>query len=91
MCETRRLRTMPYAQARIEVEDGVTTLVSYNTRVAAIVGSHLLVGGLYSATTRKHISAFCREYGLNYYIAKKCYEEGKTYNMINGQYEEIGS
>jgi len=57
------LPSMPYAQAGIRFEtDGSVSLISYFTRVAYIAGDVLHVNGLYSMTTRKHISAFIRAY-----------------------------
>ena len=82
-----KLRAMPYAQAHIKHEPNRIVLVSYVTEVAAIIGGVLVVRGLYSATTRKHISAFVREYcGCDYYIAKKCYAEKLGYDIVLQEY-----
>lgn len=62
--ELKRLSNMPYAQAHvIHHTDGSLDLISYTTKVAHI--SHdgwLEIYGLYSMTTRKHLSAFVKEY-----------------------------
>jgi hypothetical protein len=80
---------MPYAQAKVRTyEDGTIVLQSYTTDVITITpGGWLVVSGLYSATTRKHISAFVREYcGCDYYTAKKCYAEKLGYDIVLKEY-----
>lgn len=77
-----KLRFMPYAQAHIVSKPNRVSLVSYKTTVAEIIGGVLLVYGLYSMTTRKHIGAFCRQFGLEYSIAKTCYESNLGYDII---------
>ena len=64
MMTYKKLTAMPYAQAHIEItEGGEISLFSYVTRVANIdEDGYLTVNGLYSRTTRKHISAFLKEY-----------------------------
>ena len=89
----KKLTRMPYAQAHIEMDEhGNTHLFSYVTLVATITKSGwLTVFGLYSQTTRKHISAFMREYtGLDYQSAKGCYEGGYRLNIHTGEIVEIG-
>lgn len=67
----KRLARMPYAKAFVSVEPNRIALVSYSTLVAEIVGGVLRVYGLYSMTTRRHISAFVAEYaGVSYQTAK---------------------
>jgi hypothetical protein len=85
----RKLQNMPYAQAQVIItSDDTTALQSYNT-IAAIIDScgWLTVNGLYSATTRKHISAFMREYGrgYSYYDAKDAYEHEYSLNLYTGE------
>lgn len=86
---TKKLSRMPYAQARVVIdENGAICLVSYSTVVIIIDPQGWLVcTGTYSATTRKHISAFMHEYGngAGYYTAKKCYEDNETYNIYTGE------
>lgn len=72
----KRLNKMPYAKAITYTEqDGTVVLVSYNTRVACVTPDgepHCSM--LYSATTRKHISAFADEFGMSYKDFKHAYE-----------------
>ena len=86
---TKKLSHMPYAQARVEIdENGGIYLVSYSTTVIIIdPQGWLSCTGTYSATTRKHISAFMHEYGngASYYTAKKCYEDNAIYNIYTGE------
>lgn len=86
---TKKLSRMPYAQARVEIDEhGGICLVSYSTNVIIIDPlGWLTCTGTYSATTRKHISAFMREYGngSDYYTAKKCYENNTIYNIYTGE------
>ena len=87
MMNKSKLRAMPYAKAYVKHEPNRITLVSYATEVAAIIGGVLVVRGLYSATTRKHIGAFVREYcGCDYYTAKKCYTDKCGYDIVTGEY-----
>lgn len=77
------LSKMPYAQAAVHIcEEGIA-LVSYVTTVAVInKEGWVIVGGLYSATTRRHLSAFASEYcGTSYYTLKKCYTDDLQYNI----------
>ena len=81
------LKKMPYAQASVQIletgENFRCNLISYTTCVAHIIdGGWLIVNGLYSATTRKHLSAFASEYcNTDYYTLKKCYEKNLAYNI----------
>lgn len=83
-----KLKAMPYAQAYIVRRTNAVVLVSYTTEVAAIVGGQLIVNGLYSATTRKHISAFCRQFGTDYQTAKECYLRGLQYDIVAKQFSQ---
>jgi hypothetical protein len=92
----KKLTAMPYAQAHIEIDNNNNiNLFSYVTLVATISGDGwLTVNGLYSATTRKHISAFMKEYGggkLDYYSAKGAYEGNYRINIHTGEIEELGN
>jgi hypothetical protein len=82
MITKEKLAAMPYAQAHIVRRPNAIVLVSYTTEVAEIRGGCLTVKGLYSATTRKHISAFCRQFGTDYQTAKKCYTDDLAYDII---------
>ena len=83
-----KLKAMPYAQAHIIRRTNAIVLVSYTTEVAAIVGGQRIVNGLYSATTRKHISAVCRQFGTDYQTAKKCYLRGLQYDIVTKQFSQ---
>ena len=88
MATTRTLSAMPYAQAKVLVMDnGHIVLRSYYTDVSLLqADGWLTVNGLYSATTRKHIGAFMREYAkADYQLAKQLYTDGYTYNIYTGE------
>ena len=90
----RKLIAMPYAQAHVEIDnDRNTHLFSYVTLVATIThDGWLTVYGLHSMTTRKHISAFIKEYGggvLKYDDAKAAYEGNYRINIYTGEIEEL--
>ena len=84
---TRKLNAMPYAQAKVREypEKALVILQSYATDVIIISDGIMTVTGLYSATTRKHISAFMREIGLNYQTAKNAYEGGYKFDIFTGE------
>lgn len=85
---TTVLTAMPYAQATINKhDDGTVVLISYSIPVAYIEpDGRLYIRGLYSATTRKHIGAFVREYAnISYQTAKRIYEDGYGYNIHTGE------
>ena len=85
---TRKLKNHEYAQARIEIEnDGngfVYRLVSYSTHVATVHCTNdgcwfLDCNGLYSMTTRRHISWFLDDINspFTYQDAKRSVEIGR--------------
>ena len=83
-----KLKSIPYGQAQVITHnDGSITLISYTTHVVDIdKEGWLTVHGLYSMTTRKHISAFAKEYTpLDYQSLKKCYENGLSINIYTGE------
>lgn len=86
---TRKLKTMPSAQAGVIVgEDYSVTLMSYTTAVASIdAEGWLRVAGLFSPTTRRHLSAFMREYGrgADYSAVKTCAEKSVMFNVFSGE------
>lgn len=85
-----KLAKMPYAQAQVVRVPNRIDLISYNTRVAYIVGGVLVVTGLISATTRKHISAFVQQFcGCDYSVAKKCFTDEVGYDIIEKKYIAI--
>ena len=87
-----KLSNMPYAQCEVVRDEyGAITLVSYTTAVINIdPEGWLTCSGLYSMTTRKHISAFMKVYtDLTFADAKKCYEEHKTVNIYSHKWETL--
>ena len=62
----RSLRKMPYAQAKVrdyaDIGRDIRVLQSYATDVIIVKDGLMECTGLYSMTTRKHISAFLWEY-----------------------------
>lgn len=83
------LKSMPYAQATVKRLPNRVSLVSYTTTVCEIIGGVLVVYGLYSMTTRKHISAFMREFDMDYSIAKACYERGLGFDITTREFVEV--
>ena len=90
---TRKLKNHEYAQARVEIEndDGSITyrLVSYSMHVATVVktsaGWFLDCYGLYSMTTRHHISWFLDDIGspFTFQDAKDSVETGRIAKGYN--------
>ena len=91
MIAIKVLKSMPYAQAKVYVDDkGNARLVSYVTTVAEIKEGWLSVYGLYSMTTRKHLGAFAKEYcGLTYQSLKHLYDNNLRFNLLTGEVEEV--
>lgn len=89
MTTIKKLSAMPYAQAHVEFTAiGEINLFSYNTLVVSIdVNGWVQVFGLYSMTTRKHISAFAKEYAqpLDFHTLKKVYNDKMVINMHTGE------
>lgn len=88
----KKLSAMPYAQAHIEIEsDGTIHLFSYVTRVAMIdADGWLIIFGLYSQTTKRHIAAFVAEYaGLNFQNVKMLYTNNYKFNIRTGEIVDI--
>ena len=89
------LRSMPYAQSKVrnyeDVGKDLLVLQSYSTDVIIIENGWLLCTGLYSMTTRKHISAFMKEYGNGYTFqdVKKAFEGGYKLNINTGEIKLI--
>lgn len=88
MTITKKLAKMPYAQANIKMTEEATYLISYVTCVATIDSEGwVAVNGLYSNTTRRHLSAFAAECcNTNYQTLKKCYVEKLRYNIYTGEF-----
>lgn len=87
----KSLREMPYAQAKVrnyaDIGKDFIVLQSYETDVIYIENDWLECTGLYSMTTRKHISAFMREYGNGFTFkdVKKALEGGYKLNIATGE------
>lgn len=85
----KKLSAMPYAQAHVEINDnGDICLFSYVTLVAWIDRDGWCgCTGTYSQTTRKHISAFAKEYAapLDYYSFKQAHAGGYVVNCHTGE------
>lgn len=76
------------ANALVIIEkDGTINLVSYETIVAIIDNEGwLLIKGLYSKTTKKHIGAFVKEFcNLELENAEKIYDNAWLYNINTGE------
>lgn len=92
----KKFSSTPYAQAKIYFyDDGIEykhcSLISYTTEVAYILCSGwVFVNGLYSMTTRKHLSTFAKEYcNTTYDILKKCYEKNLAYNINTKEFLDV--
>ena len=85
------LAAMPTAQAKVHINGQNVKLVSYKTVVAELNDDVLVIYGLYSMTTRRHISAFMKEYckGLTYQTARTLYEQKMSMNIITGECFEL--
>ena len=57
-----KLTAHPYAQCTIYANGNTIRCISYTTEVATIENGWLTIHGLYSATTRRHIGSFVKEY-----------------------------
>jgi hypothetical protein len=90
----KKLSAMPYAQAHVEINDnGDICLFSYVTLVAWIDRDGWCgCTGTYSQTTRKHISAFAKEYAapLDYYSFKDAHAKGYVINHHTGEVLDYG-
>jgi hypothetical protein len=88
----KKLSAIPYGQAKVRMLSGFfhNELISYQTTVAAIRGGWLYIYGLYSATTRRHIGAYVKEYAnISYQTAKELYEKKMKYNIYTGEVAPI--
>ena len=80
----KKLAYIPYGQAYVVYTNEGIELWSYSTRVITYKNTGILkCSGLYSATTRRHISAFMKEYFPNYsYYAVKWAVEKNNGELI---------
>ena len=88
-----KLKNHPYARCSVSVlNDGSVFFKSYNTNVIDIdKDGWLHVSGLYSATTRKQIGYFLKEYvpQLNYYDIKRLYYSDLMMNIHTGEVKKV--
>ena len=86
----RSLRKMPYAQAKTrdysDLGVDMRVLQSYKTDVIIVKDGLLECTGLYSMTTRKHISAFLWEYypQITFQMVKSVAGTGKKLDIMTG-------
>ena len=84
-----KLKNHPYAQCSVRVQtDGSVVFTSYNTDVIYIdKDGWLCVSGLYSATTRKQIGYFLKEYvpTLSYQDIKSLYCNERVLNIYTAE------
>ena len=84
-----KLKNHPYAQCSVRVLfDGSVVFTSYNTNIIYIdKDKQLSVSGLYSATTRKQIGYFLKEYvpALTYQDIKSLYYNKCLLNIYTGE------
>lgn len=88
---TRKLKNCPYGNVGIVVAGNTEFLISYNTTVGEVFTNEkgcriVRIFGLYSRTTRKHISFWMRELGSSFTIAKMCVEDNMDYNLTTGEF-----
>lgn len=78
---------MPYAQAQTREYLGMRILQSYSTDVIIVKNGLLQCTGLYSMTTRKHISAFLWEYYpcISFNMVKAIAGTGKRLDVMTGE------
>lgn len=88
--EIRKLHGHESAKAQVIYENARNMkLISYSTVVLNMVHGKLFITGLYSATTRRHISWFMREYTCySYYAIKECLDLGTkvALDLVTGDY-----
>ena len=84
-----KLKNHPYAQCSVQVHlDGSVVFRSYSTVVIYIdEDGWLYVTGLYSATTRKQIGYFLKEYvpALSYQDIKSLYYNNRVLNIYTAE------
>lgn len=88
----KALKYCPRGSAGIIKNSHGIHLVSYTTRVISITPDGWLdCTGTYSATTRKHIGAFLKEYApsLCYYDVKRAFIGNYEININTGEHRSI--
>ena len=90
----RKLKLMPYANAYVVENENTVKLYSYTTLVAEIkhINDEIFITcyGLFSATTRKHISAFAKENNLTFQDFKAIAGMGYFFNPESGEIKFYG-
>ena len=87
----KTLRKMPYAQAKTrdysDIGRDMKVLQSYATDVIIVKNGIMECTGLYSMTTRKHISAFLSEYypSISFNMVKAIAGTEKKLNVETGK------
>lgn len=86
----RRLAYLPTSKNAgiIAYPDGTILLRSYRTIVAEIHNGWIVCNGTYSATTRKHLGAFGKEFGISYQTLKALFENSYAMNLETGEVVE---
>ena len=84
---TRTLKKMPYAQAQTREYLGMRILQSYATDVIIVKDGWMECTGLYSMTTRKHISAFLWEYypSISFNMVKAIAGKKQKLDIMTGE------
>lgn len=89
----KKLTDHPYSQCYVSVDPKVGIhFYSYRSLVITIdIDGWLTCHGLYSATTRKQIGWFMREYcrPFTYYGAKYCYLDSMQINIHTGEIRPV--
>ena len=89
----KKLTDHPYSQCRVYIDGmGGIHFISYKTEVISISpAGWLTCYGLYSATTRKQIVWFMREYcsTLTYHDANRCYFDDMQINIHTGEIRPV--
>lgn len=87
------LKYAPSAQCGVVFgENSVVHFISYTTRVITIDSNGWLTcTGTYSATTRKQIGRFLKEYApmISYQMVKKVYEDEMKINIHTGEIKPL--
>jgi len=87
----KTLRKMPYAQAKVrdyaDIGRDTRVLQSYATDVIIVEDGWMECTGLYSMTTRKHISAFLWEYypHISFNMVKAIAGTGDKLDVLTGE------
>ena len=88
MMTIKKLSSHPYSQCHVEIApNGDVNFFSYATLVCCIESGWLSCTGLYSATTRKQIGWFLKEYApdITYAMVKQCVEDSMAINTHTGE------